>query len=128
MRLTPLDRQTIVDAIRGLCERGRLAAPVETLTKDEFVFGNLSTKLDAAYDEVRSGRGFTILRRLPLDEALTLGQYRAAVWGIVLHFGGGMRSQNAAGERITEVVDATADDPTPRMYRRTSLSSAAICS
>jgi len=114
---TPEDRQAIVDAIRGLRGRGRLAVPIETLTKDEFAFGPLSAKLAAAYEEVRAGRGFTIMRRLPLDEALTLDEYRAAVWGIGLHFGGRMLSQNASGEVLTEVVDATANDPTPRMYR-----------
>jgi hypothetical protein len=117
VHLTAGDRQAIVDAVRGLRERGRLDVPVETLTKDEFAFGDLSAKLDAAYEDVRSGRGFTIMRRLPLDDQLTLDEFRAAVWGIGLHFGGRMLSQNASGELITEVVDATANDPTPRMYR-----------
>lgn len=115
--LAAADRQTIVDAIRGLRERGRLGDPVDSLTKDEFAFGDLAVKLAAAYADVRSGRGFTILRRLPLEEAFTLAEFRAAVWGLGLHFGGQLLSQNALGERITEVIDATADDPTPRMYR-----------
>jgi hypothetical protein len=117
VHLTAADRQTIVAAIRALRERGRLTDPIATLERQEFAFGALSAKLDAAYEDVRSGRGFTILRRLPLDEALTLDEFRAAVWGIGLHFGGRMLSQNASGERITEVIDATANDPTPRMYR-----------
>jgi TfdA family taurine catabolism dioxygenase TauD len=117
VHVTAEDRQAIVDAIRVLRERGRLNDPVDTLAKDEFAFGPLSAKLDAAYADVSLGRGFTIMRRLPLDEALTLAEFRAAVWGIGLHFGGRMLSQNAQGERITEVVDATANDPTPRMYR-----------
>jgi len=63
VHLTAEDRQTIVDAVHKLRERGRLDVPVETLTKDEFAFGSLSAKLDAAYEDVRSGRGFTIMRR-----------------------------------------------------------------
>jgi hypothetical protein len=117
VHLSAEDRQTIVDAVRALRDRGRLAVPLETLTKDEFAFGPLSAKLDAAYQDVRAGRGFTIMRRLPLDDQLTLDEFRVAVWGIGLHFGGRMLSQNASGELITEVVDATANDPTPRMYR-----------
>jgi TfdA family taurine catabolism dioxygenase TauD len=117
VHLTPDERQMIVDAIGRLRERGRLAAPLETLTVDEFAFGALSAKFAAAYADVRSGRGFTIMRRLPLDDVLTLDEFRAVVWGIGLHFGGRLLSQNALGERITEVVDATANDPTPRMYR-----------
>ena len=115
--ITPDDRATIVAAIHRLRDAGRLAVPVETLTKDEFAFGALSAKLERAYEDVRSGRGFTIMRRLPLDDQLTLDEFRAAVWGIGLHFGGSMLSQNASGELITEVIDATANDPTPRMYR-----------
>jgi hypothetical protein len=117
VHLSAGDRQTIVDAIRQLRERGRLNDPIETLTKDEFAFGALAATFAAAYDDVRSGRGFTIMRRLPLDDQLTLDEFRAAVWGIGLHFGGRMLSQNASGELITEVIDATANDPTPRMYR-----------
>jgi Taurine catabolism dioxygenase TauD, TfdA family len=117
VQLTAADRQTIVAALRSLRERGRLAVPVDALTKDEFAFGPLAAKLEAAYAGVRSGLGFTILRGLPLDEAFTLDEFRAAVWGIGLFFGGEMLSQNASGERITEVVDATSVDPTPRMYR-----------
>jgi hypothetical protein len=115
--LTDEERQAIVAAVHALRERGRLGAPIDELTKDEFAFGSLAAKLDAAYAEVRSGLGFTILRGLPLDDAFTLDEFRAAVWGIGLFFGGAMLSQNASGERITEVVDATAVDPTPRMYR-----------
>ena len=47
VHLTAEDRQTIVDAVHKLRERGRLDVPVETLTKDEFAFGSLSAKLDA---------------------------------------------------------------------------------
>jgi hypothetical protein len=117
VHLTGEDRQTILDAVRTLRERGRLNEPLNTLTRDEFDFGALATKFEAAYADVRSGRGFTIVRRLPLDPALTLAEFRVAVWGIGLHFGGRMLSQNAQGEQITEVIDATAGDPTPRMYR-----------
>lgn len=101
-------------------ERGRYVVQLTPEDRSAIVageFGALSTKLDAAYADVRAGRGFTILRGLPLDDALTLDEFRAAVWGIGLHFGGRMLSQNALGERITDVIDATANDPTPRMYR-----------
>jgi hypothetical protein len=70
----------------------------------------------AAYDEVRRGKGFVVLRGLPADR-LTLDEFRAKVREIGLHFGGTLLSQNAAGEQITDVIDATASDPTPRMYR-----------
>jgi hypothetical protein len=91
------------------------ARAIASLTKAEFGFGGLAAKLAAAYRDVRDGRGFTVLRGLPFD-GLTVEQFAAAVWGIGLHFGSAL-SQNAQGERITHAVDATAEDPTPRMYR-----------
>ncbi len=80
-----------------------------------FAFGALAPKLASAAAQVRTGRGFVILRGLPID-GLDIGQYTAAVCGIGHHFGFAL-SQNAQGERVTCVVDASASDPTPRMYR-----------
>ncbi len=77
--------------------------------------GTLEPKLAAAAREVREGRGFVVLRGLPTDRD-DLARYRAAVWAIGTRFGHAL-SQNAQGEMITDVIDATAVDPTPRMYR-----------
>ncbi len=110
------ERSAIVAAIGTLRAQGRLASPVGELTRDAFAFGGLSERLERGYEEVRSGRGYVVLRGLPLEDELTLEEFRIAVWGIGLHFGGHMLSQNAAGELLTDVIDATASDPTPRMY------------
>jgi hypothetical protein len=91
------------------------AQPIAALTDADFGFGALADKLAAAYREVRDGRGFTVLHGLPYD-GLTVEQYAAAVWGIGLQFGGAL-SQNAQGELISYALDASAEDPTPRMYR-----------
>jgi len=64
---------------------------------------------------VRSGKGFVILRGLPF-EGLSLAQFTACAWGVGLSFGRAL-SQNAQGELVTSVIDATAEDATPRMYR-----------
>ena len=63
---------------------------------------------------MRSGKGVVIIRGLPVDG--TLEQFSAAVWEAGRQFGAAL-SQNAQGELIGHVIDATADDPTPRMYR-----------
>jgi alpha-ketoglutarate-dependent taurine dioxygenase len=91
------------------------AREIADLTKADFGFDSLSTKLATAEAAVRKGRGFVVLRGLPLD-GLTIEQFATVVWGVGLHFGSAL-SQNAQGERITHAVDATAVDPTPRMYR-----------
>src|SRR5579862_976033 len=91
------------------------ARDIASLTPADFGFGALAAKLAAGYREVRDGRGFTVLRGLPVD-GLTREQFATAVWGVGLQFGTAL-SQNAQGERITHAVDATKEDPTPRMYR-----------
>ena len=75
---------------------------------------DVDADLSQAYDEVRAGRGFVVIRGLPLDGSLD--DFIAAVREVGRHFGECL-SQNAQGERVTQVIDATQEDPTPRMYR-----------
>ncbi|HSI58215.1 MAG TPA: TauD/TfdA family dioxygenase [Ideonella sp.] len=111
LALTPQERQALVEAVKA-----RPAdVPVHALGLQHFALGLLSSRLRAAYQEVRSGKGFVVLRGLPVDE-LALDDYVAAVWAVGLHFGDAL-SQNAGGELVGHVVDASADDATPRMYR-----------
>ena len=65
----------------------------------------VDSDLKAAYDEVRSGKGVVLVRGLPVNG--TLEQFSAAVWEIGRHFGAAL-SQNAQGELIGHVIDATA--------------------
>ena len=114
VELTSDDRGDLLAAVDSLEKRGRLT-PVHALARDDFLFGGLGAKLARAYDEVRTGKGFVVLRGLPL-EGLSLEQFTACAWGIGTYFGKAL-SQNAQGERVTSVIDATAEDATPRMYR-----------
>src|SRR6266581_2220218 len=111
VELGPRDRDEMLAALG----KGDRLSPVHTLARDDFGFGRLAAKLARAYAEVCSGRGFVLLRGLPV-EGLALEQFTAAAWGVGLHFGRAL-SQNAQGELVTGVIDATAEDATPRMYR-----------
>jgi hypothetical protein len=75
--------------------------------------GASPAELKAASEEVCSGRGFVVIRGLPLD---SLDGFIAAVREVGAYFGHTL-SQNAQGELVGHVVDATGEDPTPRMYR-----------
>lgn len=112
--LSAADRADIQAAVRRLAADGRLAAP-DRLARDAFPFPTLKARLAAAYDEVRGGRGFVLLRGLPVD-GIGFPEFVAAVWGIGAHFGTPL-SQNAQGELIGHVIDASNEDATPRMYR-----------
>jgi alpha-ketoglutarate-dependent taurine dioxygenase len=108
------DRAAIAVALAPW-ERGGREVPVAELPKDAFAGAALGAKLAEASAQVRAGRGFVILRGLPVA-GIDIGGYSAAVWLLGQHFGFAL-SQNAQGERLTHVIDATAEDPTPRMYR-----------
>jgi alpha-ketoglutarate-dependent taurine dioxygenase len=74
----------------------------------------LNSDLASAYDEVRCGKGVVIVRGLPADGSLE--RFIEAVREVGRHFGEAL-SQNAQGERIGHVIDASKEDATPRMYR-----------
>jgi alpha-ketoglutarate-dependent taurine dioxygenase len=74
---------------------------------------DIDSDLKRAYEEVRAGRGIVLVRGLPLED---LERFTAAVWELGKHFGHAL-SQNAQGELIGQVIDASAEDDTPRMYR-----------
>src|SRR5260221_4659833 len=114
VELTSDDRGEMLAAVEALERSGRLS-PVHALTKTDFRFDGLREKLERGYAEVRSGKGFVVLRGLPF-EGLSLERFTACAWGAGLHFGRAL-SQNAQGELVTSVIDATAEDATPRMYR-----------
>ena len=80
-----------------------------------FVLPRLDALLERAQREVQSGRGLALLRGLPID-GLTLAQFTLAVWAVGSRFGHAL-SQNAQGEQITQVIDASSIEETPRMYR-----------
>ena len=111
VKLDDADRGQIMAAVNALDG----SAAISDVPKQHFAFGTLAQKLATAAKQVRSGHGFVILRGLPID-GLDIDQYTAAVCGVGHHFGFTL-SQNAQGERVTFVVDASAVDPTPRMYR-----------
>ncbi|MFL6566578.1 MAG: TauD/TfdA family dioxygenase, partial [Burkholderiales bacterium] len=81
--------------------------------RSAYCTGRSPAELKAAYDEVRAGRGFVVVRGLPLG---SLDEFIAAVCEVGKHFGQQL-SQNAQGELVGHVVDASGEDPTPRMYR-----------
>jgi hypothetical protein len=115
VRLSESDRIELASSIAAIERHERLSG-VASCTRSDFPFGeSLERKLDGAFRTVRDGCGFVLLKGLPVGRG-GLEAFTAAAWGVGLRFGQAL-SQNAAGQRITEVIDATAQDDTPRMYR-----------
>lgn len=111
LTLTDIERHELIDKVRAL---PNVKSP-QSSGIEQFNMPTLSPRLQAAYEDVRAGRGFVVLRGLPLDEMNT-DEFVAAVWGIGTHFGNAL-SQNTSGDLIGHVVDSSSEDATPRMYR-----------
>ena len=112
--LAPSETDEIETAVAAV--RGRdLAA----LARADFPLRKLGPVLDGLRDEILNGRGFVLIRGLPV-EGKPIEDSAAAYWGIGVHFGN-PRSQNAMGHLLGHVRDlglATAD-PNVRTYQTT---------
>jgi hypothetical protein len=93
---------------------GRLLIEVE---RAHFTLPKLASKLDAIRRELLTGRGFVLLRGLPL-ERYTLRLAATIFWGIGTHLGAAL-SQNAQGHVLGHVQDLgyDASDPRTRIYQ-----------
>lgn len=87
------------------------------ITAAEFVLPTLTPCLAAMADELLNGRGFELIRGLPVAQMTEL-QASAAFVGIGTHLGSA-RSQNADGDLLGHVrnVGADVNDPTVRIYQ-----------
>jgi hypothetical protein len=115
-RLSPEEIAEIDAAVAGVQERG---LDLATVTHADFPLPTLGPVLDRLRGEVISGRGFVLLRGLPVEDRPT-ADCAAAYWGIGSYLGGA-RSQNAKGHLLGHVYDLgaglSATDPLLRSYQ-----------
>ncbi|HYR39351.1 MAG TPA: TauD/TfdA family dioxygenase [Methylomirabilota bacterium] len=101
--IRPLSLRAITEldaAIDGLKQRG-LAWP--HFGRSDFPLPTFSRDLSSALDELEDGRGFVLLRGIPV-ERYTESELKSLYWGLGAHLGEA-RYQNAQGELIGEVRD-----------------------
>src|ERR1700752_3179322 len=113
--LTVTDLAEIEAAMRPLAER---QADIARIAKADFPLPTLEPKLAAICNELLHGRGFALLRGLPV-ERWSIREAATAYFGIGAHFGNA-RSQNAKGHVLGHVRDLglnAASDPTARVYQ-----------
>jgi hypothetical protein len=93
------------------------ARPLVEVRREDFALPRLGAVLGAIRRELLGGRGFVVLRGLPL-ERYTLGEAATFFWGIGTHLGTAL-SQNAQGHVLGHVRDLgyEADDPRTRLYQ-----------
>jgi len=92
-------------------------AELATLAREQFALPTLAARLQRVHDELLEGRGFVLLRGLPVAQ---WGRRRSAVafYGLGAHLGRAL-SQNAQGHVLGHVRDVglSSNDPNVRIYQ-----------
>lgn len=83
--------------------------------REDFPFVELAPVLNAALDAVQNGRGFALLRGLPLG-LWSKDRARLAAWGLGTWLGQHV-TQTVQGARLVDVTDVTGKEPSPRQYK-----------
>ena len=101
----------------AVLELERSGIEIETLTSEKVPLPILALRLKRILHEVLNGRGFVLLRRLPV-ERWTRRQAAIAFLIIGAHLGN-LRMQNAEGHLLGHVRDLgrSSDDPNTRIYQ-----------
>ncbi|WP_207479309.1 TauD/TfdA family dioxygenase [Arenibaculum pallidiluteum] len=115
--IIPLEPSEVAEldaAARRIAESGR---EIATLTRDDFPLPTLGPRLLSVLKEVLDGRGFALLRGLPV-ERWSIREAAAAFFGLGTHLGSA-RSQNAKGHVLGHVRDLglSSRDPAVRIYQ-----------
>ena len=107
-RLTTAELDDLDTALAAVTAAG--LAPLE-FSRDAFPLPVLGPVLSGMLDELEDGRGFTLLRGLPVEKYDEPSLYRL-YWGLAVHLGD-MISQNAKGDLIGRVEDIGVDINAP---------------
>jgi hypothetical protein len=112
--LTPTHLAEIAAAVAGV--RGKDIAEIR---RADFPLPTLGPALDGLRAEILNGRGFVLLRGLPVT-GRPIAESAAAYWGIGSYLGNA-RSQNAKGHVLGHVRDLgmSTKDPNVRIYQTT---------
>lgn len=115
-QLTETEIAEVDAAVAGVRARGLDIADIK---RADFPLPSFGVVLDGFRDEILNGRGFVVLRGLPV-EGRPIVDSAAAYWGIGTYLGNA-RSQNAKGHLLGHVRDLgmSTDNPNVRTYQTT---------
>ncbi len=88
---------------------------LDALKRDHFELPSLRPVIDEIRRQIEDGRGFVVLRRLPVED-YSKDEIGMIFWGIGTHLGRGL-SQSVLGDRLGHVKDFSREDPLARAYR-----------
>jgi hypothetical protein len=113
-RLSPTEVAEIEVAVATVRQQ-RL--DIADIRRETFPLTTLGPQLDRLCSEVLNGRGFVLLRGMPVENR-PIAESATAYWGVGTYFGSA-RSQNAKGHLLGHIYDlggSSATDPTIRSY------------
>lgn len=112
--LTPIELAEIEEAVERLAAAEK---DMPSIRRDDFPLPTLAPRLRRILDEVLNGRGFALLRGLPVQR-WSKRQAATAFVGLGTHLGNA-RSQNAQGHVLGHVRDLqlSSSDPNVRIYQ-----------
>src|SRR5882762_1136758 len=114
-RLSPPEIAEIETAVKAVQARG---LDIADIRREDFPLPTLGPVLDRLRAEVLDGRGFALLRGMPVEER-PIAESATAYWGVGTYFGSA-RSQNAQGHLLGHVYDLgrglSATNPNLRSY------------
>ncbi len=113
-RLSSSEVAEIEAAMESVRARGLDLADIR---RDDFPLPTLGPVLERLCDDVINGRGFVLLRGMPVENR-PIEASAVAYWGVGTYFGSA-RSQNAKGHLLGHVYDlggSSATDPNMRSY------------
>ena len=113
-QLGEVEAAELENAVRGLAGS---EIDLTSITTENVSLPTLGPRLQALLDEVLNGRGFVLIRSLPV-ERWTRRQAAIAFLAIGVHLGN-LRMQNAQGHLLGHVRDLgkSSDDPNTRIYQ-----------
>ena len=88
---------------------------LDDLQREHFDVPSLRPVIDQIRHEIEDGRGFVVVRRLPVED-YSKDEIGMIFWGIGTHLGRGL-SQSVLGDRLGHVKDFSREDPLARAYR-----------
>ncbi|HEY4372433.1 MAG TPA: TauD/TfdA family dioxygenase [Burkholderiales bacterium] len=101
--ITHLSSAEIADIDHALSHAKTLNRDLFTLTRDDFPMPLMANRFAATRGELEGGRGFTLLRGLPIAR-YSVEEARLLFWGLSLHLGE-PQEQDGAGNRMHNVTN-----------------------
>ena len=103
------------DVDRAIRRMKNAGLGLDDLQREHFECPSLRPVIDEVRREIADGRGFVVVRRLPVED-YSKAELGMIFWGIGTHLGRGL-SQSVLGDRLGHVKDFSREDPLARAYR-----------